>query len=59
MKRDQKQLYSRAARGEVKNVMGVDLAVEEPLSPEIVIDNDGRLSPGEIAASLYEKFTRS
>jgi len=59
IKRDQKQLYSRAARGEVNNVMGVDLPVEEPLSPEIVFDNDGRLNPTDIAASIYEKFGRS
>jgi len=59
VKRDQKQLYSRAARGEIKNVMGVDLALEEPLSPEVVIDNDGRLTPAEIAASLYQELGRS
>jgi len=56
IKRDQKQLYSRATRGEIKDVMGVDLAADEPLAPEAIVVNDGTHSPQEIAASLYLKF---
>ncbi len=58
IERDQKQLYSRALRGEVKDVMGVDLPVEEPVSPELVIDNDGGKTPEEIVAMLSAKFGR-
>lgn len=57
-KRDPKQLYSRAARGEIRDVVGVDLAADEPLAPEVTVDNDGSRSPAEIAASLYEKLAR-
>jgi len=38
--RDPKSLYNRALRGEVSNVAGVDLPYEEPLAPDLVIDND-------------------
>jgi adenylylsulfate kinase len=38
--RDPKGLYSRALRGEVSNVAGVDLAYEEPKAPDLIIDND-------------------
>ena len=38
--RDVEGLYSRAARGEVSNVAGVDLPYEEPESPDVVIDRN-------------------
>jgi cytidine diphosphoramidate kinase len=50
IERDQKQLYSRAMRGEIQNVMGVDLDIEEPECPDLVIDNDGSIA----AATLLE-----
>lgn len=59
VERDQKQLYSRARRGEVKDVMGIDLPVEEPDSPELIIDNDGSQTPQQIAAKLFSKFGNS
>ncbi len=40
IKRDQKQLYSRALKGEISNVMGVDVAIEEPDNPDLVVIND-------------------
>lgn len=42
IERDQKKLYSRALQGEIKHVMGVDVPIEEPECPDIVIDNDGK-----------------
>lgn len=59
IERDQKQLYSRAARGEVLEVMGVDLAADEPRTPDAVVDNDGRMSPAQVAALLHDRFLRS
>ena len=38
--RDPKGLYGRALRGEISNVAGVDLSYEEPLAPDLMIDND-------------------
>ena len=41
IERDQKQLYSQALRGEIRNVMGVDIEIEEPESPDVIVANDG------------------
>lgn len=51
--RDQKGLYSGAARGGSAHVPGVDQAFEEPSCPDVVIDNDGRLPPEAIADQLF------
>lgn len=40
LKRDIKNLYARAIKGEISNVVGVDLPFPEPINPELVIDND-------------------
>jgi adenylylsulfate kinase-like enzyme/phosphohistidine swiveling domain-containing protein len=50
-RRDPKNLYARARRGEIADVAGVDVAVEEPRSPDLVIDNFGSLTP-EAAVNL-------
>jgi len=39
IKRDQKQLYSKALKGIEKNVVGIDLSYDEPKEANIVIDN--------------------
>jgi cytidine diphosphoramidate kinase len=43
--RDSKGLYKRALNGEIENVWGVDLEIEEPESPHCIIENDGSKSP--------------
>lgn len=40
-KRDQKGLYSAALKGQIKNVVGVDLSFDEP-NTELVIENGAR-----------------
>lgn len=42
--RNRKNLYSRQKEGSVKYVAGVDLEVEYPKNPNLIIRNDGRLS---------------
>lgn len=37
-KRDVKDLYSKARKGEIKNFTGIDSPYEEPLNPDLVID---------------------
>ena len=37
--RDGKNLYAQARRGEIKNVIGVDLPFSPPKNPDLVIDN--------------------
>ena len=46
--RDQKNLYSKHKNGTIKNIMGLDLSFEEPINPNIVIENNGDKSPDEI-----------
>lgn len=40
LRRDIKDLYARATRGEIVNVVGVDIPFPEPENPELVIEND-------------------
>ncbi len=39
IKRDSKGLYSKALKGEINNVMGVDLPYDKPENPFMIIDN--------------------
>jgi cytidine diphosphoramidate kinase len=39
-RRDTKGLYARALRGEIPNVVGVDIPFPDPESPELIIEND-------------------
>ncbi|MCK5110918.1 MAG: adenylyl-sulfate kinase [Arcobacteraceae bacterium] len=39
IRRDQKGLYSKAIKGEIQNVVGVDLPYDHPALCELVIDN--------------------
>ncbi len=48
-RRDQKNLYSLAAKGEMENVVGVDIPWHAPLSPDLVIEADGLHSPDHLA----------
>lgn len=51
-KRDQKGLYTQGDGA----VAGVNFAVEEPKHPDLVLENDGHLTPQQQLAYLYEKL---
>ena len=51
-KRNQKGLYSPGA----KQVVGVDLPWDEPVCPDIVIENEGKESPEEIVRRIMAEF---
>ena len=55
-RRDDKNLYARALRGEIQNVIGVDLPFTPPASPDLVVDNsrDGA-DPRAMAAHILEQ----
>jgi len=59
IQRDQKQLYSRAIQGEVENVMGVDVEIDAPESPDIILQNDGSKTPAEMTATLKAQISTS
>ena len=39
IKRDQKGLYSKALKGEIKNVVGIDLPYDKPENADVTINN--------------------
>ena len=47
LERDQKRLYSGLQNGTASQVIGMDIQMEEPKTPDIVLENDGRLSVKE------------
>ena len=52
--RDQKNLYSKGARGEISNVLGLDVDFEEPLKPDIILENNGVLTPSKLIEQIFE-----
>lgn len=53
LRRDIKNLYARARKGEIVNVVGVDIPFPEPASPDLVIENDSdRLEFGELTDKI-------
>ena len=51
-------LYSRALAGEVSNVTGLDLGMDEPDAADAVIDNDGDLGLDEIVECVMVRIER-
>lgn len=56
IRRDQKQLYSRALRNEITNVVGINMPFEEPQSPDLIIDNNGQNTPEEVVEMIIRFF---
>ena len=58
IKRDQKQLYSKALKKEVSNVMGIDIEFEEPQNPDIYVNNSGGKegTPEEVLAKIVDEL---
>lgn len=54
-KRDQKKLYSRSGTGKQDKVAGVDFNIEEPKNPDLVLYNDGEITPEEQVDKILEK----
>lgn len=54
-KRNQKNLYHDVKKGTVENVVGMDLELELPKNPDVVLINDGIKSPEEIGEELWKQ----
>lgn len=52
-RRDRNTLYSRAERGELQDVVGVDLPWDRPTDPHLVLVNDGSRAPEELVEEAY------
>jgi len=57
-RRDPKHLYRDAADGTIRDVAGVDLPIEEPLTPDLVLDNDGTRTPEALVDDLLAALAR-
>jgi len=53
-KRDQKNLYSSAESGKIKDVVGVDITAEKPKNPDMTILNDGSKTPEKIVQEIWD-----
>jgi len=54
--RDRNNLYERALKGEIKNVVGVDLPLPPPVNPDMIIDNSNdRRDFDEIAREILKR----
>lgn len=56
--RNQKDLYQNINRRRAENVVGVDLELELPCHPDIVLKNDGRRTPEEIVEILLRRLEK-
>lgn len=53
-RRDPKGIYRRFGKGELKNVAGLDLAIDEPKHPHLMVDFTKNAGVGEIAEQIIK-----
>lgn len=58
MRRDPKHLYECARRGALRDVVGVDIPAEEPLTPDLIVDNYGDLTANAVVDLILERCCR-
>ena len=54
--RDKKHLFSNAIKNEKQNVVGIDIKIEEPKNPDIVIENTEKVSIDNLSKDLINKL---
>lgn len=54
-RRDPKGLYRKFDNGELKNLAGLDLEIEEPENPDWVVDFDPGRAASSIASELVDR----
>jgi len=57
-KRDPKGIYRKFLNKEINNVVGEDIPFHEPENPWMIIRNNGRKNPQEIADEIYANLRR-
>lgn len=58
IRRDPKQIYARAARDELKNIAGFDVAVDAPAAPDIRIAWSPTLTVAATLSQVVEQFEK-
>ncbi len=54
--RDKKHLFSNAIKNEKQNVVGIDIKIEEPKNPDIVLENSQKVSINNLSKDLINKL---
>lgn len=54
IKRDQKGMYTRYQKGEIVNLAGLDMQVEFPKNPDLVLQNDGNMTIKECVDKIIQ-----
>lgn len=55
-KRDQKGLYSGTTEEQQKEVVGIHMEIEEPMCPDLILENDGDKTPEEQAEKIFAYY---
>lgn len=53
VKRDAKGIYAKALRGEIKDVVGVDIEYPRPKNSNLIMANDGSRKAIDVAQEIY------
>ena len=56
IRRDQKQLYSRALKHQNDNLMGINQEYEEPKEQDLIIENYGKNNVEQTVKAIIDKF---
>ena len=54
-RRDPKGLYARAARGDIRDIVGLDVVAEEPEAPDLILENHGTLSDAAAVDRIWSE----
>jgi len=57
LKRDYKGIYKKALKGEISDVVGMDIEFNSPPNADLTINNTGDQSVKEIANNIFKFIT--
>lgn len=57
MQRDIKKIYDRAQKGELKNVVGIDIEAEYPVQPDLIFKSDAGLSVDACVKTILNQLS--
>jgi len=58
-RRDPKGIYARAGRGELTDVVGVDVVAEAPEMPDLVLDSHAAMGPSAAVALIWSRLVEA
>ena len=57
-RRDVKGIYAKARRGQIRNVVGMDVPAEVPETPDLVLDNHGELDAAAAVNTIWNRLAK-